>query len=445
MPVLFLLTPLKLLLLGLILVLGLTTFYYSWVAFSGESDRPRFLGALTRIISAVTVLIISNHIVVFWCSWVSVGLCLHRLILFYPRRPRARLAAQKQFVSARLGEVLLGAAFVALYRECNSLYINEIILRVSTVDADSRSITTAAILLTIVALVKCAQLPMHGWLTQVVEAPTPVSSLLHAGVVNLGGILLLFFSPVIESSSLASWLLIAFAGASTILAGLTSATRVSIKVKLAWSTSSQMGLMLLEIALGLYTTAILHILSHSLYKSYSFLSCGNTVNRHLATRLAGSVVPKKIHWLMALLLAFALVGTAQWKYLTWPSASTATIIWLALATLLLPSITKSCSSCLFLSLGVGILLIAFYTTVEHWLTLVIRLHTQVDHHADYFVSSLFLTMFLLSLALHYWPRLDCIKRLFILVNTGAYLDEWVTCLTLKLWPKGKLAIAKHWL
>ena len=88
-------------------------------------------------------------------------------------------------------------------------------------------------------------------------------------------------------------------------------------------------------------------------------------------------------------------------------------------------------------------MIAFYTAVEHWLALVIRLHTQVDYHADYFVSSLFLAMFLLSLALHYWPRLDCIKRLFILVNAGAYLDEWVTCLTLKLWPKGKLATAKH--
>ena len=111
--------------------------------------------------------------------------------------------------------------------------------------------TVAAILLAITALIKCAQLPLHGWLIQVVEAPTPISALLHAGIINLGGFLLLSFAPLIAFSVDAQWVLLIIAGLSTLISALVMMTRISIKVKLAWSTCAQMGLMLIECALGL--------------------------------------------------------------------------------------------------------------------------------------------------------------------------------------------------
>ncbi|MEN3753072.1 proton-conducting transporter membrane subunit [Mangrovibacter sp. SLW1] len=88
--------------------------------------------------------------------------------------------------------MLLAGAFIALYSQFHTATISEIIQRAAGT-AGSTQLTIAAVLLAAVALIKCAQLPVHGWLIQVVEAPTPVSALLHAGIVNLGGILLLFF------------------------------------------------------------------------------------------------------------------------------------------------------------------------------------------------------------------------------------------------------------
>jgi NAD(P)H-quinone oxidoreductase subunit 5 len=138
----------------------------------------------------------------------------------------------------------------------------------------SRLEQLAALLIASAAMVKCAQFPMHGWLIQVVEAPTPVSALLHAGVINLGGFLLLM-APLMRHADLANWLLLIVAGLTCVAAALITMTRVSVKVLLAWSTVAQMGLMLVECALGQYGLALLHLVAHSCYKAYAFLAAGS--------------------------------------------------------------------------------------------------------------------------------------------------------------------------
>lgn len=442
---LFLLTPLKLMLLGLVAILGFTIVRYSWVAFSGEADRSRFLRALLMTITTVVLVITSNHLLLFWTAWVSVSLCLHRLILFYPQRPRAQLAAHKKFLLARLSELLLAAAFIILYNQFGTPYISQLIPQVAQAET-STSLTAAAILLALVALIKCAQLPVHGWLVQVVEAPTPVSALLHAGIVNLGGILLLFFAPVLAASSAASWLLIITAGISTVIAGLVSTTRISVKVKLAWSTSSQMGLMLVEIALGLYEMAILHLFAHSFYKAYSFLNSGNTVNHYLAARLAGAINPQLRHWGLALTTALAMLTAAQWQFTVMTSMSTSVLIWFALSALILPSVTRWDRGSLpriAITLTFAAALLTLYTAAKHQLALVTSLRPELDLYADGFVALLFMTLFALSLALQYRAHAGWVKRLFIWLNAGAYLDEWATRLTLKLWPSEPLLKLQH--
>ncbi len=442
---LFLVTPLKLALLGLIAILGFTIVRYSWVAFSGETDRSRFLRALIMTISSVVLVIISNHLLIFWASWVSVSLCLHRLILFYPQRPRAQLAAHKKFLLARLSELLLAAAFVAMYSQFKTPYISEIVQQTSLIHGSS-SLTIAAILLALVALIKCAQLPVHGWLIQVVEAPTPVSALLHAGIVNLGGILLLFFAPILHSSTIACWLLIVLAGISTVISGLVSTTRISIKVKLAWSTSSQMGLMLVEIALGLYEMALLHLFAHSFYKSYSFLNSGNTVNHYLAAKLAGNIKPQVRHWYIALTLSSIILVIAQWEFSVMTSLTATILIWLALGALIVPSVTnwdKSSVPRLFITLAFAIALLTLYTSAKHHIVYLMGLDTPLNVYADGLTAILFLTLFVSSMALQFWPHVSWVKRLFIWLNAGAYLDEWATRLTLKYWPSESLIELQH--
>ncbi|MBF9002045.1 NADH-quinone oxidoreductase subunit L [Vibrio nitrifigilis] len=445
MSTLFLVTPLKMMLLGLIAILGFTIVRYSWVAFSGEADRSRFLRALLATIASVVVVISSNHLLLFWAAWVSVSLTLHRLILFYPERPRAQLAAHKKFLLARLSELLLAVAFVALYGQFKTPYINEIVQQASFAHG-STNISVAAVLLAIVALIKCAQLPMHGWLIQVVEAPTPVSALLHAGIVNLGGILLLFFAPILASSSFACWLVVVLAGISTVIAGLVSTTRISVKVKLAWSTSSQMGLMLVEVALGLYEMALLHLFAHSFYKAYSFLNSGNTVNHYLAAKLAGSVKPKLKHWLIALSISLAMLAIAQWQFAIMTSFAATTLVWFALTALIVPSLTRLDKGTLprmAISIGFAALLLTLYTTAKHHLAVLMGLDAPLNLIADSFVALLFISLFVLSIALQYWPHIHWVKRLFIWLNAGAYLDEWSTRLTLKLWPSESLLKLQH--
>ncbi|QSX33890.1 NADH-quinone oxidoreductase subunit L [Shewanella avicenniae] len=437
---LFLVTPLKLMLLGLIAILGFTVVRYSWVAFAGDTERGRFIRALLLTISAVVLVIISNHLLLFWAAWVSVSLSLHRLILFYPERPRAQLAAHKKFLLARLSELLLAGAFLALYREFHTSDIHALLVQVAQSDA-SINLSIAAVLLALVALIKCAQLPMHGWLIQVVEAPTPVSALLHAGIVNLGGILLLFFAPVLALSQVASWLLIVTAGISTVIAGLVSTTRISIKVKLAWSTSSQMGLMLVEIALGLYEMALLHLFAHSFYKSFSFLNSGNTVNHYLAAKLAGEVKPQLRNWSLALGLSIGLIALAQWQYAVMTSMAAAVLIWFALAALIVPSVSRWDIASLpriALSLGVACALLTLYSFSKHHLAPLIGQDTPLNLYADTLVALLFFSLFALSVALQYWPHVRWVKSLFIWLNAGAYVDEWATRLTLKLWPSSSL-------
>jgi NADH:ubiquinone oxidoreductase subunit 5 (chain L)/Multisubunit Na+/H+ antiporter, MnhA subunit len=169
-------------------------------------------------------------------------------------------------------------AGLLLYVEYGTWQMTDLMAAVANGESSLRA-QIAAVLLAQAALIKCAQLPLHGWLIQVVEAPTPVSALLHAGVINLGGVLLIMFAPLISQVPVAQWWILIVAGVSTAIAVSVMSVETNVKAQLAWSTSAQMGLMLIECALGLYHLALLHLLAHSCYKAWSFLAAGTRVAR----------------------------------------------------------------------------------------------------------------------------------------------------------------------
>jgi NAD(P)H-quinone oxidoreductase subunit 5 len=118
---------------------------------------------------------------------------------------------------------------------------------------------------------------MHGWLLEVMETPTPVSALLHAGIINAGGFLVLRFAPVFAHAAGALDLLLVVGGITALFGGLVMLTQTSVKVSLAYSTIGQMGFMMLECGLGAFAAAWLHLIGHSLYKAHAFLSAGSGV------------------------------------------------------------------------------------------------------------------------------------------------------------------------
>ena len=144
-------------------------------------------------------------------------------------------------------------------------------------------------LLAIAALLKSAQFPTHGWLTEVMETPTPVSALLHAGVINAGGFLLIRFADVMLLAPGVLAALVMIGGFTALFGSLVMLTQPAVKTSLAWSTVAQMGFMIFECGLALFPLALLHIVAHSLYKAHSFLASGGAVEQVAAIPRPGPV------------------------------------------------------------------------------------------------------------------------------------------------------------
>jgi NAD(P)H-quinone oxidoreductase subunit 5 len=265
----------------LVAFVGLIVIGFSRNYLDGEPGHGRFTRGLCLTLAAVLTLIVSGDLLQLWLAWIATSLCLHTLLLFHPERRAAVLAARKKFVSSRLGDLCVLGAMILVYRAVGSLDYAAIFAAADALrsaHAAPGALQAAAGLLVVAALLKSAQAPLHGWLTEVMETPTPVSALLHAGVINAGGFLVLRFASVIALSPGALDLLVVVGGLTALFASLVMLTQTSVKVSLAWSTIAQMGFMMLECGLGAFSAALLHIVAHSLYKAHAFLSSGGVID-----------------------------------------------------------------------------------------------------------------------------------------------------------------------
>ena len=263
----------------LVSFLGLVTARYSRTYFRGDAAIARHARWLGATLGSVSLLVSTDHLGVLALAWIATSLALHRLLTLRSERPGAVLAAHEKFVMSRIADTCLVVAIGLLALEAGTLEISALHHWARGVSELPPRASVAAVLLVAGACLKSAQVPFHGWLTRVMEAPTPVSALLHAGVVNLGGLLMIRLAPLMALAPLAQALLAVVGLGTALLASSVMTTRVSVKVALAWSTSAQMGFMLLECALGAWHLALLHLVAHSLYKAHAFLSAGSTVER----------------------------------------------------------------------------------------------------------------------------------------------------------------------
>ncbi len=280
-------TPaLVLAMLSLVSVLGAVIVRYSRRYLDGEAGQPRYVAALLITLGAVSTLVVTDHLGLMLGAWIISSFALHHLLTFYRDRPAAQSAAHKKFIASRLAELSMFGALLLIHQNAGTLSIEQLGAQWRELPALTGSLQVAAVLLVFGAMLKSAQLPLHGWLIQVMEAPTPVSALLHAGVVNIGGYVLIRLASLLELAPAAQALLVIGGSLTAVLASLVMITRISIKVRLAWSTCAQMGFMLMECGLGLYELAFLHLLAHSLYKAHAFLSAGSTVDQRRRADLA---------------------------------------------------------------------------------------------------------------------------------------------------------------
>lgn len=272
----------------LVSFVGWVVLRFSATYLDGDPRQGAFLGWMATTLATVLVLVQAGNLLMFALAWIATSLSLHKLLLFYPDRVQAIRAARKKFVVARLGDAaMLGAAGLLVFGYGTTDIAS--ILGAAREGVLPPGGSLAAALLALAALLKSAQFPAHGWLTEVMETPTPVSALLHAGVINAGGFLLIRFADVMLLSPGVLAVLVMIGGATAILGGLAMLAQSSVKTSLAWSTIAQMGFMIMQCGLALFPLALLHIVAHSLYKAHAFLSSGTAVELVASNRRPGPV------------------------------------------------------------------------------------------------------------------------------------------------------------
>jgi len=297
---------------GVIAFVGHLVLEYSRNYLAGNSRQPEFMAGLLLTLSAAVLMTTAGNLLQLLAGWIATSLALHRLLIFYSERPIARLAARKKFIVARLGDLCLALAAALLYLSFETGDIAALLAGAGEAGVHGRAIEASAILIATAAMLKSAQFPSHGWLVEVMETPTPVSALLHAGVVNAGGFLVFRFADVMVLSAGAMQSLIIVGGLTAVFGSVVMSAQPNIKVSLGYSTVAQMGFMLMQCGFGAFSSAGLHLASHSFYKAHGFLASGNAVDHVAAQRaVAGDRRPGSIALIVALALAlliFAGIG-----------------------------------------------------------------------------------------------------------------------------------------
>lgn len=272
----------------LVSFVGLVVCQYSIRYLDGDPRQGDYFRWVAATIGSVSLLVLSGNLLMLVVAWVATSLSLHQLLLHFPTRTGARWAAWKKFAISRAGDAFLVIALFMVFREFGTFDLSAIFAAVAPDQFISvpRANTLALVgwLVVLGGITKSAQFPLHSWLPETLETPTPVSALMHAGVVNAGGFLIIRLSPLLVHQPAALDLLAVVGTATAALGGVVMLTQSSVKKALAYSTVAQMGFMMLQCGLGAFSAAMLHLVAHSLYKAYAFLNSGNVLTEERASR-----------------------------------------------------------------------------------------------------------------------------------------------------------------
>jgi len=278
----FLLDPLSSIWLLFVTGVGMLIHIYSTGYMAHEGGYYRFFGYLNLFMFSMLTLILANNYVLMFVGWEGVGLCSYLLIGFYFHRKSASDAANKAFITNRIGDAgfILGMFFIAWI--CGSLRFIDVtgFAREHAASLMGNPLITAATLLLFVgACGKSAQLPLYVWLPDAMEGPTPVSALIHAATMVTAGVYMVARSNALFVLAPNSMLVVAIVGALTaIFAASIGLVQNDIKRVLAYSTVSQLGYMFLALGVGAFAAGVFHVFTHAFFKALLFLGAGSVIH-----------------------------------------------------------------------------------------------------------------------------------------------------------------------
>lgn len=269
----------------LLLVLGLSSViqFFAVRYLRGDNRQVWFVVTANAVTAATALMVCTTTILGFGLAWVAAGASLIAMLATYPHLPQARDGVRRTALRLVIGDLAIVAAIAMLMIIAGGdVAFTE--LRVSLDSASPTFVAVAAILLVIPALARSSQVPFHGWLPTTLATPTPVSALMHAGVVNAGAILVLRFSPVVGESILAMSLIFGLGAATLVYASIVRLVKPDVKGRLVFSTMAQMGFMMVACGMGAFAAAVFHLIAHGLFKSALFLGAGSGIARQARQR-----------------------------------------------------------------------------------------------------------------------------------------------------------------
>ena len=282
-PMGFVLDPLGSVMLSLVTTITLLVMIYSHGYMAHDKGYVRFFTYLALFSSSMMGLIISPNLLEIYVFWELVGMCSYLLVGFWYDRDGAAHAAQKAFVVNRVGDFGLLLGILGLYWATNSFDFNEIALGISQSLMDNSLPGWAALLLCFLVflgpMAKSAQFPLHVWLPDAMEGPTPISALIHAATMVAAGVFLVARLDPLYSLFPIMQFIIAMIGTITCFLGASIAlTQMDLKKGLAYSTVSQLGYMMLAMGCGAPLAGIFHLITHACFKAMLFLGSGSVIH-----------------------------------------------------------------------------------------------------------------------------------------------------------------------
>ncbi len=285
----YLVDPLGAVMLAMVSIVATCIQVYSIGYMHGDPRFSRFFAYLSLFCGSMFLILLSNNFVMLYAGWELVGLCSYLLIGFWFERASAANAAKKAFITTRIGDVGFAIGILILFRYVPTLLYSDAFAAVTSATIPPMVAALAAGLLFCGAIGKSAQFPLHTWLPDAMEGPTPVSALIHAATMVAAGVFMvarlftLFYTPLLAPGLLGFPALSLVAGIGLItalLAAVIAVVQNDIKRVLAYSTISQLGYMMAGLGMGVagFTAGMFHLITHAFFKALLFLGSGSVIH-----------------------------------------------------------------------------------------------------------------------------------------------------------------------
>jgi NADH-quinone oxidoreductase subunit L len=277
-PIGFVLDDLSRLMLLVVSGVGSLIHIYSLGYMRDDAGKSRYFAALSLFLFAMLGIVLANNFVMMFIFWELVGFTSYVLIGHWFERDSAAEAAKKAFITTRIGDFGFMIGILMVWMATGSVVFDDIVAHLSKITSNPGYLTVAAVLIFCGAVGKSAQFPLHVWLPDAMEGPTPVSALIHAATMVAAGVYLLVRVAFLIHASQTALMTIAWIGTITALLGALIATQQSdIKRILAYSTISQLGYMFMAVGLASNEAAMFHLFTHAFFKALLFLAAGSVI------------------------------------------------------------------------------------------------------------------------------------------------------------------------